>query len=173
MITDDYRKLNEQLHKDRPDYGVSSERHGPKVLQLAMEKRCANVLDYGCGKAKLADSLPQLKITNYDPAIAEFSQRPQPHDLVVCTDVAEHVEPEMLDAFLDDLARLTKRYLFMTVATRPARKTLADGRNAHLIQESYRWWLPKLWERFDLDYFSDTDGQEFEVVLKAKAEVKE
>lgn len=163
MISDDYKRMNAQLHAENAGYGVGGQKHSQKVLQLAMDKRCATVLDFGCGKATLADALPQLKITNYDPAIPEFSATPAPHELVVCTDVAEHVEPEHLDAWLDELARLSKRYLYLTVATRPAVKTLPDGRNAHLTVEDFRWWLPKIWQRFDLEYMEANPG-EFTVI---------
>jgi len=32
----------------------------------------------------------------------------------------------------------------LRIDTLPARKTLPDGRNAHLIQESQDWWLSKI-----------------------------
>lgn len=163
MISEAYKRMNAQLHSDKPDYGTGGHKHAQKVLQLAMDKRCASVLDFGCGKATLADALPQLPITNYDPAIVEFSDPPGLHDLVVCTDVAEHVEPEHLDAWLDELARLSRRYLYLTVATRPAVKFLPDGRNAHLTVEDFRWWLPKIWQRFDVEYMEANPG-EFTVI---------
>ena len=37
---------------------------------------------------------------------------------------------------------------------RLAGKTLADGGNAHLIQQPARWWLPRIMERFDLARFT-------------------
>ena len=53
-----------------------------------------------------------------------------------------------LDAVLADLNRVTKRCIFLTVATGPAVKVLDDGRNAHLIQQPMEWWLPKLEKYF-------------------------
>jgi cyclopropane fatty-acyl-phospholipid synthase-like methyltransferase len=35
-------------------------------------------------------------------------------DLVNCTEVAEHVDPKFLDIFLDNLKKLTKKYLILT-----------------------------------------------------------
>ena len=29
-------------------------------------------------------------------------------------------------------------------------ETLPDGRNAHLIQQPYTWWQPKIKQRFDM-----------------------
>lgn len=51
---------------------------------------------------------------------------------------------------LDDLQRLTRKVDFFNVAMRPAKKFLADGRNAHLIQQPLSYWLPLFWERFTL-----------------------
>jgi hypothetical protein len=67
-----------------------------------------------------------------------------PADVVVCNDVLEHVEPEHLDEVLKHMASLAKKAIVLTVATVPAVKTLADGRNAHLIVENARWWYTKL-----------------------------
>jgi S-adenosylmethionine:diacylglycerol 3-amino-3-carboxypropyl transferase len=69
---------------------------------------------------------------------------PEPHDIVVCTDVLEHIEPDCLDDVLADIRRCTKKAALLVVATRPAMKTLSDGRNAHLIQEDFKWWEPHI-----------------------------
>ena len=47
---------------------------------------------------------------------------------------------------------------FFTIHTGPAGKVLADGRNAHLIQQPSSWWLPKLCERFEIDHLQRTKG---------------
>src|SRR5262249_17383902 len=81
--------------------------------------------------------------------IAAISWRPQAADLVACTDVLEHIEPECIGAVLDDIASLVRHLVFLVIATQPAKKTLADGRNAHLIQEPVQWWAPPLMRRWD------------------------
>ncbi len=65
--------------------------------------------------------------SEYDPAVAGKDLPPEPADLVVCTDVLEHIEPDCLDDVLSDLARLTKKVLLVNISTRPAVKVLADG----------------------------------------------
>jgi len=75
---------------------------------------------------------------------------PEPHDLVCCIDVLEHIEPECLEDVLDDLVRVTLKNLFVNVSTSLAIQILPDGRNAHLIVEPCRWWMEKLWDRFGL-----------------------
>jgi hypothetical protein len=63
---------------------------------------------------------------------------------VVCTDVLEHIEPELLDFVLDDLRRVTRKVGFFVIHTGASTKTLADGRNTHLIQQPREWWHLKL-----------------------------
>lgn len=148
LITDKYRKLNEQLHTTRKGYGTSSGKWVQKVIQLSQDYNTQNILDYGCGKGRLQQGLP-FQITQYDPAISEHSEHPnKPHDVVVCTDVLEHIEPECIDNVLDDIQQLALKVVLLTVATRKANKTLNDGRNAHLIIKNKDWWLKKIKERF-------------------------
>jgi hypothetical protein len=85
----------------------------------------------------------------YDPAFPAYGE-PQPADLVCCIDVLEHIEPDYLEAVLDDLRAITVRFGFFSFATGPALKTLPDGRNAHLIQQPASWWLPRLCGRFEI-----------------------
>ena len=151
-ISDEYRGLNQQLHADKKEYGTSGSKWALQIMEMCKTLETRDVLDYGCGKSTLANNLP-FSIRQYDPAIPKYSERPSPADLVVCTDVLEHIEPEFLDAVFDDLQRLTRKMGYFVIATGPANKTLADGRNAHLIQEGPRWWLPKIMQRFELKQF--------------------
>lgn len=142
-ISKDYKKLNEQLHADNKHYGESGGRWASTVLELAYHYNTRDILDYGAGKGKLGDNLP-FQIQEYDPCIGDLVAEPKPADIVVCTDVLEHIEPECLDNVLYDLWRLTKKTAFLTISCSPAKKELPDGRNAHLIQEPVQWWLVKL-----------------------------
>ena len=155
LITEEYRALNRELHESNQSYGTSGHRWAPLVRHLVQRRQLVDVLDYGCGKQTMARALPGIKVHGYDPAFEELSAPPAPADLVVCGDVLEHVEPQQLDAVLDDLARCTRRLAFLVVATRPARKTLPDGRNAHLSQMSASRWMEKVLQRFDVLYMSD------------------
>jgi len=168
VITEDYRRLNAELHKDNEHYGISGQKYAELVGGLAAAMGTDDILDYGAGKQTLANALPQYAIKAYDPAIEYISTTPDPADLVVCTDVLEHIEPECLDAVLDDLVRVTKKVLIATVATRPANKTLSDGRNAHLIVEDFKWWLPKFWDRFDINQFQNMDGFQFMLIMQPR-----
>ncbi len=158
LISDQYRALNNQLHRDRPDYGTSSKRWSSILEGIEGDP----VLDYGCGKALL--EIPGRTIRRYDPAIEEHSTPPEPAPLVVCTDVMEHIELDCLEDVLKDLHRVTQKLLFVSVATRPAKKTLADGRNAHLIVKPRSWWRTRFDRYFTLMSFAETPGEFVELL---------
>jgi hypothetical protein len=70
--------------------------------------------------------------------------------LVSCIDVLEHIESEYLEEVISQLEKLTTHVGIFSVHTGPARKVLADGRNAHLIQQPASWGLQKLIPHFDI-----------------------
>ena len=152
QISETYRELNRKLHADRRDYGSgdSTCQWYPLVSEYAQMIGAMSILDYGAGKAKMGQTLSHMMVIPYDPAVAGIDDTPDQHDLVVSLDVLEHIEPECLDVVLDDIKRCALKGVFLTVNMKPAIKTLADGRNAHLIQKPIEWWLPKLMERWDL-----------------------
>src|SRR5574343_713777 len=155
LISEHYREQNRQLHAQNEHYGTGGAKHIENVLYLCEVNGCKTVLDYGCGKGLLVKALKEkgLDAKGYDPAVDEFSERPDPADLVICTDVLEHIEPERLSAVLDDLASLTKRAVFLLVSTVPAKKILPDGRNAHLCLRSAEEWRKDLEKRFTVALF--------------------
>ena len=170
LISDEYRAMNREMHEEKRNYGISGFRWAKPVQQARDEYDCYTVLDYGCGKQKLAKTLgwPDW-IKGYDPAIEGLDDPPEPADLVVCGDVLEHVEPGCLDAVLDDIARLSGKASVLTVATRLAVKTLPDGRNAHLIVENASWWLKRLLDHFDIELFHKLSPGEFVCVAVEKS----
>ena len=172
LITEEYRRMQQEMHRD-VNYGVASLHFAPLVANLIKSVGAKELLDYGSGKGRLAFALDEildepLKINHYEPAIPEWSQPPEPCDLVTCIDVLEHIEPVLLDNVLDDLKRVTARFGFFTVHTKKAGKVLPDGRNAHLIQQPPSWWLPKFMERFELATFNRIP-QGFYVIVERKA----
>lgn len=150
LISESYRELNRQLHEQRPDYGAHGHRWADYVTMLVERMQTKDVLDFGCGKRTLERELG-YPIRNFDPALLGLDDTPEPADIVVCGDVLEHVEPEHLDAVLRELQRLTKRVCFMVIATRPAKKTMPDGRNTHLIVQPARWWLETVIDYFEIE----------------------
>lgn len=154
--TDQYMQLQKQLHA-AGGYGVSGYKHADRILDLAKKLGTKEILDYGCGSQTLQKAIP-FPITNYDPFISGLDAEPMPHPIVVCSDVLEHIEPDCLDDVLGHLHSKTGTILFGDVACRPAKKVLADGRNAHLIIETPLWWLSRLAPYFNPENFVTYDG---------------
>jgi len=145
LISPEYRTINRKLHKKKAIYGAAGGKRWHKAVKEIAEKNKANtILDYGCGKGSLCKRLPDYDCRNYDPAIERLSATPEPADLVVCTDVLEHVEPGCLDNVLADIYRCTDHIAFLVISNQTAKKNLSDGRNAHLIVESGAWWVNKI-----------------------------
>jgi hypothetical protein len=143
LISEEYRELNKKLHEENLAYGVGAGKHADTVTKLVEKTKAKSVLDYGCGKGYLAKAL-KFPIWEYDPAIEGKTEQPRAADLVVCLDVLEHIEPEKLQMVLNDLRRCTLSVGYFVIHTGPSSKVLADGRNAHLIQENREWWEQKL-----------------------------
>jgi hypothetical protein len=173
-ITEEYRRLQQELHKN-PNYGVASLTFAPLVAKVIRETGAASVSDYGAGKKNLVKGLADAGIVlaayhPYDPAFPEYG-RPQPADLVCCIDVLEHIEPELVDNVIAELAAITTQLGLFTIHMGPAMKVLADGRNAHLIQKPSSWWLEKLIRHFDILQLQTHQmmGAGFWVLVKPKA----
>lgn len=149
LITDQYRKLNENLHNHNPDYGTQGHGYADEIINLCGKFNTTDVLDYGCGKSTLADSLPFI-IKRYDPAIRAYHEDPDPADIVVVTDVLEHVEPDLLENVLKHIESKTKKLVYFSVCTIQASKTLEDGRNAHICLKTGQEWFNKLSENFNI-----------------------
>lgn len=163
LLTSEYKDQQKQLHESNVSYGTSSTIYKSQISGLIDFFKPAGVLDYGCGKGRAADFITK-PLALYDPCIAGRDSPPKPSAMVICTDVLEHIEPDCLVSVLDHLKDLTLRLGFFAIHTGPALKILNDGRNAHLIQEDFRWWLPKLWERFDILSYNQS-GAGFYVIV--------
>jgi hypothetical protein len=165
LISPEYQKLNAQLHQDASvKFGYRGHEQAGVVKRLMLEHDCHSVLDYGAGKRTLSACLKAdgIEVQDYDPSIPEISAQPQPTDLVVCSDVLEHVEPEYLDRVLVHLRSLTKKVLFVRVCKVPClSKTLPDGSNPHRIVRGKSWWLEQLGTAFDLGEELEDNDQYF------------
>lgn len=149
LISPEYAELNQRLHRENLAYGVGGAKHAALVLKIAEAVGTRSILDYGCGKGYLGKELP-FGILEYDPAVPGKQESPRPADFVVCTDVLEHVEPELIHHVLQDIARCLLRVGYFVIHTGPAGKTLADGRNTHLLQRDRHWWSNMLGRFFQV-----------------------
>lgn len=157
MISKEYLSQVQQLHASDSSWGTSGRRYAKDVYNLICAHEAKSVLDFGAGKGGLLDAVSRLldeaaiddshpvKLHNYDPAVPGFDTLPKgKFDLLVSTDVLEHIEPEHLDEVLATMAGLTGMAAFLVIHTGPAIAKLPDGRNAHLIQRAPRWWMEQL-----------------------------
>lgn len=166
LISHEYAALNSKLHEDNLFYGVGGGRLAETVLALSKSLNTTSILDYGCGKSFLSKSLP-FPIWEYDPAIPGKTEPPRPANIVVCSDVLEHVEPDKLIFVLSDLRRCVKQVGYFVIHTGPAKKHYADGRNTHLIQKGKTWWKKKL-DKFFLVGKIIENGNELHIVVGCK-----
>jgi hypothetical protein len=154
MITDQYKAQLVELHA-KQKWGAQGWKCLPDVLRAILELKAhtPSLLDYGAGEQTLKKTaewaLPQVRVTSFDPGIPGIDKMPSGvFDIVTCTDVLEHIEPQFVDKTLDTLRRYTKGAAILYIACTPAKTMLPDGRNAHLTVESPEWWLPKLQSRW-------------------------
>ena len=143
-----------RLHSERKGYGSSSERQCG-FIQIAVGSlgTISSILDYGCGRSRLVDWLAKINDATpfrYDPAIPEYAtlQRAK-FDLIVNTDVLEHIPSEDLPVILNHIASLSSNVYF-NIATAPASAVLPNGENAHATVRPAEWWCDLLSSHFSV-----------------------
>lgn len=148
-LTTQYQEQLKQLHEKNKKWGVRVE-IPEKVIWCIENFSIKSILDFGCGKGAVISAIkekyPHLETYGYDPAFND--KLPDKVDMIMSTDVLEHIEPEELDNTISDLRSRTNILQYHLIACHKARKELPDGRNAHLIIETPDWWQNKLdeWE---------------------------
>ena len=147
VVTPEYAQQLAMLHGSK-SWGTSGRHQAQTVAAFAKEIGARTILDYGCGRATLKPTLIlhgyKFNVQEYDPGILEKAVMPHPADLVVATDVLEHIEKDRLKNVLHHLKTLAQKGLYLIISCRPAREILPDGRNAHLIVREPDWWTRTL-----------------------------
>jgi len=147
LITMGYQDELLGMHAQMKGWGGDGAKHAGVVRELIESLKPKTILDYGCGSGELRKALEgECRILEYDPGVKGKEGMPKPVDLVICTDVVEHVEPKMLMGVLRHINLVAEVAAYFTISLRPAKHTLPGGRNAHLIVENASWWLAKLQE---------------------------
>lgn len=117
------------------------------VNKLIEEKNIKSFLDFGAGKGGTSEYIrnqyPNVLLHTFDPATFP-NPLPEEVELTYSSDVLEHVEEHLIDETLQDLCKRSTRYQYHLIACHPAKKTLSDGRNAHLIIKKPKWWKRKI-----------------------------
>jgi hypothetical protein len=152
--------------------GTALIKHMPYIAQLIQKYEIKSILDYGCGKAifwknnvltwKVMFQWPssiQGRLSLYDPAINEdvntFTKGKTElcihntipagrSDLVICTDVLEHVPEHNIPSTLDSILIKSRRFVYLNISCYAATKTFPDGTNLHLTLKSPAWWREQI-----------------------------
>jgi len=158
--TDAYAEMQKSMH-DGEDYGVvgarSVELIGRMLLGVhAQLGRRVSMFDYGSGPGRLVEALQKViccaDYQNYDPFHAKWADNVEPGivDVVTCMDVMEHVEEECVENVIDWIADRARYGAVFNICLAPAKKTLPDGRNAHITLKPAEWWQKQIARRFSI-----------------------
>lgn len=150
LISPEYCEQNRLLHEQAlaagKRWGDTGWTHADEILKFIPEINAESILDYGCGQGQLKLEIEKrgsnIRVYEYDPAIPEKSiPNCTRCDLIVCTDVMEHIEPEKVINVLAHIYGLSKRGAFFNISCKEAKAVLPDGRNAHLTVKPPEWWI--------------------------------
>lgn len=139
--------------EDKIWQGTSIINYIPKINQIIKDKDIKSILDYGCGKARHHPK--EWNAIKYDPAIQDYQNKPQDkYDLVISTDVLEHIPVENLKQTIDEIFGYSNKWVFVSVCCRKAEAILPNGYNAHATIESAKWWrdLFKPYKNYTLEF---------------------
>ena len=136
--------------------GLSMLQHRYSIKTLIERSGSKKVLDYGSGAGDAYRSpyklhkifgLGRADITLYDPAFPDFDKLPDGNfDLVICSDVLEHIPEHQIDELLSRLFSYADKAVWASVCCRPAHKKLPGTHiNTHVTIKPFSWWQ----ERFN------------------------
>ena len=168
-LIDSYKKLHEQEGKFK---GISLIPLVPTLMKIVKDNDCKTLLDYGCGKAipydkercrevDLRNPIQELcsleSFDLYDPAYEKYATLPdKKYDIVVCTDVLEHIAEQDIDYVLTKILSRSKKIVFLNISCQPALKHFKEGKfkgkNVHISVFDPSWWghkIGNIWNKFN------------------------
>jgi hypothetical protein len=169
LVSDDYMTLLKSEHKTQ-HWGTSAGAMIDTLHNWLLSNDAKEVLDYGCGSSSFKNNIPKdapYKVYEYDPGIEGKEGVQTPKDFLICIDVLEHVEPNLIDNVIKQIADSIKIQGYLTIAMYPAMRILQDGRNAHLIIEDMPWWVNKLSQYLSILSITKTN-QQLDVIVENK-----
>tara|TARA_S200000501_G_C20510399_1_gene606645 strand:+ start:85 stop:675 length:591 start_codon:yes stop_codon:yes gene_type:complete len=137
-----------QYHLENTEYGNGGclKFYLQHIIDLVQDWNAESLLDFGCGKAEGYleykhhehwGIMPSL----YDPAIPEYQNIPEgTFDGVISFDVMEHIPKEQIPETFDQIFSRADKFVFLGIATSPAKAVLPNGDNAHCTVEPIGWW---------------------------------
>ena len=168
-LIDSYKVLHQEEGKFK---GISLVPLVPTLMSLVKENNCKTLLDYGCGKAipynknrcnevGLKNSVQELcnieSFDLYDPAYEKYATLPnKKYDIVVCTDVLEHIAEQDIDYVLTEILSRSNKIVFLNISCQPALKHFKQGKlkgkNVHISVFDPSWWghkIGNIWNKFN------------------------
>lgn len=150
LISDEYKQLLTDKH-NKKSWGGGGKSWIPVILPLlnGFPSGKITILDYGCGRGTFKPGIeplhPDVVVTEYDPGVVGKDRLPDvTYDMVVCTDVMEHVEEEFVDDTLRTIDYLANSAVFFNIDTGLSKSLLPDGRNTHITIHPSKWWKERL-----------------------------
>jgi len=153
LISEEHRSSETKKHISDPDYGGEAIQYADHISTMINAMQIDDVLDYGAGKGELHRHLAldhEVALHLYDPAIKKIADLPEPHDLVLCINVLEHVEEDSVQEVLDDIMRCAKQCLFLVIKE----------------DMPMEWWLPHICKRFRIESLVRSDIDFFLIASK-------
>ena len=157
LISNDYRSQNQQCHEQDKGFGSNGRRWAPLVVERTKEFRntigTCRVLDYGCGQNLLwrelatnhQEAFDKIEFASYDPAVPKYSTMPRGmFDYVICTDLLEHVEPNLLDNVIEHVIKFAQFGIFFNMPYRLGNRVLPDGSPCHKTVKDAIWWMAQI-----------------------------
>lgn len=150
-----------KLMHHHPNYfrGRTVLKYATEIDKLIKSTVSKTLLDYGSGKGEQYQSTYSLQQvwgvdlpTCYDPGVERFAKLPKGRfDGVICCDVMEHVPEHAVQDTLRRIIDYADKFVFFSIATNAATKTLPDGQNCHLTIKPEEWWDAQIREAADWD----------------------
>ena len=168
-LIDAYKIIHQEEGKFK---GISLTPLVPTLVNITKENNCKTLLDYGCGKAipynknrcnevGLKNSVQELcnieSFDLYDPAYEKYATLlDKKYDIVVCTDVLEHIAEQDIDYVLTEILSRSNKIVFLNISWQPALKHFKQGKlkgkNVHISVFDPSWWghkIGNIWNKFN------------------------
>ena len=168
-LIDSYKIIHQEEGKFK---GISLSPLVPTLMSIIKQNKCKTLLDYGCGKAipynknrcnevGLKNSVQELcnieSFDLYDPAYEKYAILPdKKYDVVVCTDVLEHIAEQDIDYVLTEILSRSNKIVFLNISCQPALKHFKQGKlkgkNVHISVFDPSWWghkIGNIWNNFN------------------------
>lgn len=125
--------------------------------------KCKTALELGCGLGPRVWALNEVGVETYGIELSQWATdhayikdkviqgditqelRLNTYDLVICYDVLEHIEEIHLNKVINNISKLTKRYVLVSVPVLGDPNLERD--KTHRIKQSRNWWVEQFTQR--------------------------